>query len=76
MLSKLLQLPAIVRAIFFYFLIGGLKMEPDKILIDIRTCELTLKEVMDQIRVWQAEMPDYEIFMDGDAYAIVARKKH
>ena len=51
-------------------------MEPDKILIDIRTCELTLKEVMDQIRVWQAKMPDYEIFMDGDAYAIVARKKH
>ena len=51
-------------------------MEPDKILIDIRTCELTLKEAMDQIRVWQAEMPDYEIFMDGDAYAIVARKKH
>lgn len=49
-------------------------MEPDKILIDIRTCELTLSEVMAQIRVWQKEMPDYEIFMDGDAYSISARK--
>lgn len=48
-------------------------MEPDKILIDIRTCELALSEVMAQIRVWQKEMPDYEIFMDGDAYAICAR---
>ena len=51
-------------------------MEPDKILIDIRTCELTLSEVMAQIRVWPKEMPDYEIFMDGDAYASGARKKH
>ena len=49
-------------------------MEPDKILIDIRTCELTLSEVMKQIEIWKKEMPDHEIFMDGDAYAIVARK--
>ena len=46
----------------------------DHIYIDIRTCELTLSEVMKQIAVWQAEMPDYEIFMDGDAYSISARK--
>ncbi len=49
-------------------------MEPDKILIDIRTCELTLSEVMKQIEIWKKEMPDYEIFMDGDAYSISARK--
>ena len=49
-------------------------MEPDIILIDIRTCELTLSELTKKIAVWQAEMPDYEIFMDGDAYSISARK--
>ncbi len=50
-------------------------MEPDKILIDIRTCELTLSEVMTEIVRLQAEYPDHEIFMDGDAYAIVARRR-
>ena len=60
---------------FLFNLIGGNKLEPDKILIPIRECELTLSEVMKQIWIWIEEMPDYEIFMDGDAYAIVARKK-
>ena len=46
----------------------------DTVLIDIATCELTLSEVMQQIRQWQAEYPDDEIFMDGDAYAIVRRE--
>ena len=50
-------------------------MEPDKILIDIRTCELTLSEVMSEIKKLQAEYPDHEIFMDGDAHAIVARRR-
>ena len=50
-------------------------MEPDKILIDIRTCELTLSEVMSEIKRLQAEYPDHEIFMDGDAYVIVARRR-
>ena len=46
----------------------------DTILIDIATCELTLSEVMEQIRQWQTEYPQDEIFMDGDAYAIVRRE--
>lgn len=46
----------------------------DTVLIDIATCELTLSEVMEQIRQWQADMPEAEIFMDGDAYAIVRRQ--
>lgn len=46
----------------------------DTVLIDIATCELTLSEVMQQIRQWQAEYPQDEIFMDGDAYAIVRRE--
>lgn len=50
-------------------------MEPDKILIDIRTCDLNLSEMMAEIWRHIAEMPDYEIFMDGDEYAIVARKR-
>lgn len=46
----------------------------DTVLIDIATCELTLSEVMEQIRQWQTEYPHDEIFMDGDAYAIVRRE--
>ena len=46
----------------------------DTVLIDIATCELTLSEVMEQIRQWQSEYPQDEIFMDGDAYAIVRRE--
>ena len=55
--------------------IGGLIAMADRILIDIRTCELTLSQVMEKIAGWQAIMPDHEIFMDGDAYAIVARPR-
>ena len=48
-------------------------LEPDRIFIDIRTCELTLAEMMGEIERLQQEHPEYEIFMDGDAYAIVGR---
>lgn len=53
---------------------GGVRMT-DRIIIDIATCERTLSEVMALIRGWQRVLPDHEIFMDGDAYAIVARKR-
>lgn len=47
----------------------------DRILIDIRTCDLTLSQVMAEIDRYQSEMPDHEIFLDGDAYAVVARPR-
>ena len=47
----------------------------DHIYIDIRTCELTLSEVMEVVYRLIAEHPDQEIFMDGDAYAIVGRDR-
>lgn len=47
----------------------------DKVLIDVRTCDLTLSQVMAEIARYQSEMPDHEIFLDGDAYAIVARPR-
>ena len=50
-------------------------MEPDRILIDIRTCELTIKEALREIARYQAELPDHEIFLDGDAHAIVSRRR-
>jgi hypothetical protein len=50
-------------------------MEPDKVFIDIRTCELTLGQVMAEVERLQREYPDYEIFMDGDVYAIVGRRR-
>lgn len=45
-------------------------------LIDIRTCDYTLSQVMGYIRGYQRILPDYEVFMDGDEYAIVARKRN
>lgn len=47
----------------------------DKVLIDVRTCDLTLSQVMAELARYQSEMPDHEVFMDGDLYAIVARQR-
>lgn len=47
----------------------------DRILIPIADCELTLREVMDEVRRLILDNPDDEIFLDGDAYAIVARPR-
>jgi hypothetical protein len=50
-------------------------LESDKIFIDIRTSELTLAQVLQEIQRIQAENPDYEIFLDGDSHAIAGRKR-
>ena len=50
-------------------------MESDKIFIDIRTSDLTLTQVLDEIKRIQKENPDYEIFLDGDAHAIAGRRR-
>lgn len=47
----------------------------DHIYIDIRTCELTLREVMEVVHRLIAEHPDQEIFMDGDGYDIRGRDR-
>ena len=50
-------------------------MNEEIILIDIKTCEQTLSEVMNQIAAWRKVLgPSYSVFMDGDRYAIVARR--
>ena len=41
-------------------------------LIDIRTSDMKLSEVMAFIDRWKSENPGREIWLDGDAYAIVA----
>lgn len=50
-------------------------MTGDIVLLDIRTSDLTLSQVMSEVSRWISEMPDHEIFMDGDACAIVARPR-
>ena len=50
-------------------------MRPDQVYIDIRTCDLTLSQVMARVAELQEEHPDQEIFMDGDVYAIVGRHR-
>lgn len=46
----------------------------DHILIPIETCELTFAQMAKEIARLQAQYPDDEIFLDGDAYAIVRRE--
>ena len=41
-------------------------------LIDLRTCELTMSQLRAQIVFLKKLYPDHEVFMDGDAYAVVA----
>lgn len=50
-------------------------MDQDIKLIDIRTCGYTRSQMMGYIAGFQRILPDCEIFMDGDEYAIVARRK-
>ena len=47
----------------------------DHIYIDIRTCELTLSEVMEEVQRLIREYPDQEIFLDGDGYDIRGRPR-
>jgi len=43
--------------------------------IDKNMEHLSLKEVLDKIKELKVEHPDMEIFLDGDRFAIVGRKK-
>lgn len=52
-----------------------LRTIPDKVYIDIRTCGLTLGQMMSEVDRLIREHPDEEIFMDGDAFAIVGRRR-
>jgi hypothetical protein len=47
----------------------------DHILIPISDCELTLSEFMAEAERLQAEHPEWEVFLDGDAYALVGRDR-
>lgn len=46
-----------------------------EVLIDLRTCDMKRSEVMTFIDRWKAENPGREVWMDGDAYAIVTEGK-
>ena len=50
-------------------------MIPDTVLIDIKTSPLSMKQVLEAVEVLKRKNPHLEIFMDGDAYAIVGRIK-
>ena len=49
----------------------------DEILIDIRSTEMSMMEVLSRIDQYKQDprYQNYEIFLDGDRYAIVARPK-
>lgn len=50
-------------------------MIPVEILIDLRTCGLTFDKMLLEIERLQKERPDMEIYMDGDVFAIVGKKR-
>lgn len=47
----------------------------DTVYIDITTSPLTMGQVTEAVKKLQQDHPDEEIFMDGDLYAIVGRKR-
>lgn len=47
----------------------------DIVLIPIRTCGLTIQQLVQRATDLKREYPDCEILMDGDSYAIVARPR-
>ncbi|WII08041.1 hypothetical protein PED39_02260 [Methanomassiliicoccales archaeon LGM-RCC1] len=50
-------------------------MEPDRIFINFREESMTMMQVINKVAELQKQYPEYEIFMDGDAYAIVGRRR-
>ncbi len=54
---------------------GGTGLGEDKVLIDISTSRLTVAETLKEIKCLQIKYPDHEIFLDGDAHAIMGRRK-
>ncbi len=46
-----------------------------RILIDIRTCNLTMSQVMAEIESYKRENPHMDVFMDGDLYAICSKPR-
>ena len=50
----------------------GIKDRGIEIVVDVRTCDLRLSEVMKVIEVYKKANPDKEVWLDGDMYAIVS----
>lgn len=49
---------------------------PDRmVLMRIKSCRLTLGQVMQRVEGWAKALPSHEIYMDGDEYAIVAVRR-
>ncbi len=46
----------------------------DEVIINVKTCDLTLSEALDKISVYQINNPDRECFLDGDRHQVIGRK--
>lgn len=46
-----------------------------QVLIDIRSCGLTVSQVMGEVERYKSENPDMDVFMDGDLYAICSEPR-
>ncbi len=50
-------------------------MMRDVVMIPIETCGFTLDQMMTCIKWMIREFPDREIFLDGDTYSIMGRRR-
>lgn len=50
-------------------------MATDRIIVDLKTCGMTLTEALAEIRKEALANPNEDIFVDGDAHAIVGRRR-
>lgn len=48
-------------------------MIPDVVFFGIRECDMTMSQVIAEMDRLQSEHPELEVFMDGEAYAVVGR---
>ncbi len=46
----------------------------DRIIVDLKTCSMTLTQALKTIEKESRANPNEDIFLDGDAHAIVGRR--
>jgi hypothetical protein len=50
-------------------------MQPVDVIIDIKTSDLTLSQVLAVVDEYKRAHPDLDVFVDGDLYQVVSRRR-
>lgn len=49
-------------------------IEPDYVLLEMNGCNLTITQVLDMADSYMRDHPGFEVFLDGDRRALLARR--